>query len=53
VSTITGVPSASSTIDPLAFVVAACVLTIAALIACLLPARHASRIDPNVVLKEG
>jgi hypothetical protein len=41
-----------STIDPLAFVVAACVLTMAALIACLLPARRASRIDPNVVLKE-
>lgn len=42
-----------STIDPLAFMVATLVLTMAALIACLVPARRASRIDPNVVLKEG
>jgi putative ABC transport system permease protein len=41
-----------STIDPVAFVVAATLLLLGGLVACLLPARRASRIDPNVVLKE-
>jgi len=42
-----------SAIDPLAFVVAAVLLLTAGLGACLLPARRASRVDPNVALKEG
>ena len=42
-----------STIDPVAFLVASILLLIGGLAACLLPARRASRVDPNVVLKEG
>ncbi len=42
-----------SSIDPVAFVVAAVLLLAGGLAACLLPARRAARIDPNVVLKEG
>jgi ABC-type antimicrobial peptide transport system permease subunit len=40
-------------IDPLAFLVATTVLVVGGMAACVVPARRASRIDPNVVLKEG
>lgn len=42
-----------STIDPVAFLLAASILFVGGLAACLLPARRASQVDPNVVLKEG
>jgi ABC-type antimicrobial peptide transport system permease subunit len=42
-----------STIEPVSFLVATAVLLIGGFVACLIPARRASRIDPNVVLKEG
>jgi ABC-type antimicrobial peptide transport system permease subunit len=41
-----------STTDPVTFVGAAVVLAIVALIASLLPARRASRLDPLLVLRE-
>jgi predicted permease len=40
------------TLDPVAFLVAAGPLLVAAAVACYLPARRASAIDPNVALKD-
>jgi ABC-type antimicrobial peptide transport system permease subunit len=41
-----------SPLDPSAFSLAALVLVVSAMAACYLPARRASRVDPNVALKE-
>lgn len=42
-----------SSIDPAAFVIATVLLLAAGLVACVLPALRAARVDPNVVLKDG
>jgi len=39
--------------DPLTFLVTAGALFVAAVVACWLPARRASRVSPNLVLREG
>lgn len=41
-----------SAIDPVAFGVAVLLLVTAGLVACYLPARRASRVDPNVALRD-
>jgi putative ABC transport system permease protein len=38
--------------DPAGFSIVAILLAIAAVLACYLPARRASRVDPNVALRE-
>jgi ABC-type antimicrobial peptide transport system permease subunit len=38
--------------DPISLLVAILVLSVAALLACLLPALHATRIDPIAALRE-
>jgi putative ABC transport system permease protein len=41
-----------SATDPVAFATSVCVLSLAALLACLLPAFRATRIDPMIALRE-
>jgi putative ABC transport system permease protein len=48
----TGLASNISAIDPLAFGVAAVTLVTAGFLACYLPARRASEVDPNVALRD-
>jgi hypothetical protein len=48
----TSTAATSSAIDPLAFAVAAVTLLTAGLFASYLPARRASRVDPNVALRD-
>jgi ABC-type antimicrobial peptide transport system permease subunit len=48
----TSFTKAVAAFDPIAFVLAAGPLLVASGIACYLPARRASRVDPNVALRD-